>query len=52
MSELERIKRYLETMLPPNKVTIAIQLLLSLLAVIKTYDMLTPEEIAIILSAL
>jgi hypothetical protein len=52
LSEPERIKRYLELMLPPDKVAVAMQMLLSLLAVIKTYDVLTAEEVAIILSAL
>ncbi len=52
MLEFERIKRYLEKRLPPNKVAIALEMLTGLLAVIQIYDMLTPEEIAIILSAL
>jgi hypothetical protein len=52
LSEYERIKRYLEAKLPPNRVVIALEMLLSLLSVIKAYDMLTPEEIAIVLSVL
>jgi hypothetical protein len=52
LSEFERIKRCLEAKLPPNKVAIALEMLLGLLSVIKTYDMLTPEEVAFILSVL